>query len=111
MLAPTLREKDRDAERAEVETHRVNLRSELIDALFKDPARLVSIPGSSYRSEAPAFEVLVGELVDHPMAARLGQILAAAATQTADAKLQEAALRFLMDVADAHADARAGLSL
>jgi hypothetical protein len=111
MLAPTLREKDREAERDESLAHHSDLFGEALDALLNDPTRKISTPGWP-RREAPAFDVLMDEMAGEnsdEMRTRLARIVAWAATQAGDAKQQETALRFLMDVADAHADARAGL--
>jgi hypothetical protein len=95
----------------EVAAERKALLAECASALMNDPARVIRTPG--YGSGLhPAFDVLVDELAgidSDAMRERLCRIVAGAAKQTADAKLQECALRFICDVCTSHAFARAGL--
>jgi hypothetical protein len=111
MLAPTLTERDREVRHVAVSAERRALLAESTDALLNDPARVVRAPG--YGSGlVPAFDLMVDELAgidSDGMRERLARIVAGAAKQTGDARLQESALRFIGDVCQSHAAARSGL--
>jgi hypothetical protein len=108
MLPPTLTERDREVTLVRRRNVRSVLRAECLDALLKDPTRLIRTPGWQ-GGEAPAFDVVIDEMAGRDadaMRARLCTIIRLAATQQGDAKLQEMALRFLGDIADSHAEGR-----
>jgi hypothetical protein len=111
MFAETLTERDREARAIEVAAERKALLAEATSALLNDPARVVRAPG--YGSGlVPAFDLMVDELAgidSDGMRERLARIVAGAARQTGDARLQESAARFILDVCTSHAFARAGL--
>jgi hypothetical protein len=111
MFAETLTEKDREARCTNIAAQRRELLAEATNALMNDPARVIRTPG--YGSGLhPAFDVLVDELAgvdSDAMRERLCWIVAGAAKQTDDARLQECALRFIGDVCTSHAFTRAGL--
>jgi hypothetical protein len=111
MYAETLTERDREARAIEVAAERKALLAEATSALLNDPARVIRTPGFGSGLH-PAFDILVDELAgvdSDAMRERLYRIVAGAAKQTGDAKLQECALRFIGDVCTSHAFARAGL--
>jgi hypothetical protein len=108
MLPPTLTEHDREVTYKRRRNVRSVLRAECLDALLKDATRLIRTPGWQ-GGEAPAFDVVIDEMAGRDadqMRARLCTILRLAATQQGDAKLQGMAVRFIGDIADAHAEGR-----
>lgn len=105
MLAPTLREKNRDAQIERSQSTYSELFGSLYAAIVQcDPGRLVN--------GTPAHDCVYDEMAGvnaEETRARITYLIGAAAVQTADPALQAMAMKLANDLAHGFADYRAGL--
>jgi hypothetical protein len=114
MLAPTLREKDRETEQSDAEY--IDLYGDMVEALLSvDPSRVISAPGwddGKNYGEAPVHDIVYDELAGKDadwMRCAFTRILGMSATQKENGPLQELALRVVTKIAEEHARTRSGL--
>jgi hypothetical protein len=114
MLAPTLREKDRETERSDAEY--IDLYGDMVEALLSvDPSRVISAPGwddGKNYGEAPVHDLVYDELAGKDadwMRCAFTRMLGMSATQKENGPLQELALRVVTKIAEEHARTRSGL--
>jgi hypothetical protein len=112
MLAPTLREKDRETERLQSEAEYIDLYGDMVEAILSvQPERVIPAPGLE-SGEAKVYDLVADELagVDQDsMRCGLTRLLGMAAIQSTNVPLQELALKLVLRIAESHAWARSGL--
>jgi hypothetical protein len=112
MLAPTLREKDREKESLQSNAEYIDLYGDMVEAILSvDPSRVIPAPGSE-SGEALVYDLVYDELAGEGqdwMRCAITRILGMAATQEKNVPLQELALKVVLRIAEEHAWARSGL--
>jgi hypothetical protein len=116
MLAPTLREKDRETEALQTDAEYIDLYGDMVEALLSvDPSRVIYAPGwddGKNYGEAPVHDLVYDELAGKDadwMRCAFTRILGMSATQKENGPLQELALRVVTKIAEEHARTRSGL--
>jgi hypothetical protein len=114
MLAPTLREKDRETEQSDAEY--IDLYGDMVEAILSvDPSLVIPAPGwddGKNYGEAPVHDLVYDELAGKDadwMRCAFTRILGMSATQKENGPLQELALRVVTKIAEEHARTRSGL--